>query len=276
MIFIYGDSCGDNIGCKKEMEEGITSFLWDKFSGKCSELKAIKFLPQNSKRFAPQVEGIALKGERKILLKLESYSAYYDGKQDKEYEMEIFNVLCHEMQHIINEVELKDIFYVIENVNDVSYVKLGMNHLIDEYLASYKAHLLVPGAYTGILDCILKIPRDVENKKAEPLKLYLFIIDAIPWFIGETQAIMEISGIDEWKKRIRQIEDERFEMIMQLAKKAIQMFEKGDVDSYINLSQSLSNELLVYVNADIEFLQLLDKYIMKKDAEHKGLTSKLI
>ena len=73
-----------------------------------------------------------------------------------------------------------------------------------------------------------KYQRTYLRKKLILYSLYLNIIIIIGNFIGETKAIYENSGVDEWSRRCQNIKDNQFLHILQLAKDAIESMEQPE------------------------------------------------
>ena len=256
MKFLY------NIGHRRldkdaKIEAVIQKFLKDVFGQKYYYLKIIEFLPKSSECFACQVEGVAIPKEKKIRLKYESFIDAYNEKSNTIDNQEVLGTLVHEMQHLINNEQYSTLFSLIKDSTDLGYVKCGMSNLLDECLASYWAFKIVPDSFSGILEYISKIPEDVFKKKANPYSLYLNIIIIIGNFIGETKAIYENSGVDEWSRRCQNIKDNQFLHILQLAKDAIESMEQPE--EYLQKGRNVTIELLKYVGADFEFLKGVDE-----------------
>jgi len=261
MEIIIDEDCKRDLMTPKLIEDGIKKFLLFNFPDKYLKLNVIEFLPSHSPRFGPQVEGIALSNESRILLKYESFERFYKEGGSVELETEIFNVLSHEMQHIINHEELKELIDSIEKLETFSYVKVGIEKIIDEYRASYHAHRIVPGANSGVLNLMPNIVKDVKNKKAEPLTLYLNIINFIAWFIGETQAVYEFNGTDKWEEVCKKTDDKEFYDILEHFRNAIEFSNLGNMKLYIKTCEDALIDLLKYVRADFNFLITFDEFI---------------
>lgn len=264
MEFLYKVGNENEIENREKIENVIENFLEGIFGEKCSYVGSIEFLSKDAECFKGQVEGIAIPKEKKIQIKKESFFDYYDDELQKINNREALGTLIHEVQHLINRHELEKLFLEIENSDNLGYVKVGMSNLLDEYLASYKAHRIMPGVYSGVLDYIEEIPEDVSKKRTDPLKLYLTIVNMIAWFIGETDAIYENTRMDEWKKRCQKIEDERFVYILMLAKEAIESEKVNNLKMYLQKSETFSIELLKYVGADFQLLKEVDESMKNK------------
>jgi len=130
MKFIYDKEYYKNIKTNKKIELYITVFIKKHFPIYCDDLKVLELLDDASKEFGPQVNGVAIPGELKIRLKYNLFKSIVEGKCNIERKKQALCTMYHEMQHIVNYLELKHFFDLIDSGNQSRYIKHGIKNLL--------------------------------------------------------------------------------------------------------------------------------------------------
>jgi hypothetical protein len=176
---------------------------------------------------------------------------------EKQY---LSHILYHEMQHIINYIECKDVFNYIKSIDNFAHIKLGIECILDEYIASYyaqKKFVLKTGSLEELIR-LCKQKEDIIKSNDQSLKLlfYIKIIHILPYSIAESDALSENSNVsDKFNDILKNDSVISFEDIFSNIRKLIQNYSLELYKIYVKGCEVELFKLIMQLNINSNYLK---------------------
>ncbi|HPU63057.1 MAG TPA: hypothetical protein PK304_02785 [Mobilitalea sp.] len=159
---------------------------------------------------------------------------------------------------MINFIDLKEVFDFIENLKTYSHVKVGISNIIDEYYAAYYAQMKYYST-SNMFKGLIRICEDIRNKVADPLRIYLMLINVLAYAIAEDKVLVNKGMKSYYDETLLDESVNDFRHIFIEIKGVLISFNKSKFKTHIHKLEILLIELLKLMNVDFNFLKKLDE-----------------
>lgn len=167
----------------------------------------------------------------KHLKKLDGDDTILEIKKKKDH---LSNFLYHEIQHIINNIEFKEMFDFVNTLETYSIIKMKIKDIIDEYIASYYAqkHFYIR---TYAIEDLIRLCNEKDTIPGkQKINFFADTISSLTYSLAEERVIIEDNINNVYAESLLENESTRcFKDIFSDIDKLLREYDKNKYKIYV-------------------------------------------